>query len=77
MTKRIGWDERKHQFTLEKHGLDFSDAEWVLESRYRLDVPVVKKDEVQLPSCAHVFEVLAVLLLAHVERDRKTHIISF
>ncbi len=48
MTKRIRWDERKRRSNLEKHGLDFRDADWVLESRYRLDVPVVRNDEMRL-----------------------------
>ena len=40
MARRIRWDEQKRQSNLEKYGLDFRDAGWVLESRYRLDVPV-------------------------------------
>ena len=52
MTRRIRWDEQKRQSSLEKHGLDFRDADWVLESRYRLDVPVVRNDETRLQSFA-------------------------
>jgi hypothetical protein len=59
--RRIRWDEQKHQSNLEKHGLDFRDADWVLETHYRLDVPVVRNDEMRLQSFAHVFEVLTVL----------------
>ena len=77
MTKRIRWDERKRRSNLEKHGLDFRDADWVLESRYRLDVPVVRNDEMRLQSFAYVFEVLAVLSLAHAERGEGSRIISF
>uniref|UniRef100_E6QE59 Uncharacterized protein n=1 Tax=mine drainage metagenome TaxID=410659 RepID=E6QE59_9ZZZZ len=32
--------------------LDFRDADWVLESRYRIDVPVVRNDEMRLQSLA-------------------------
>ena len=77
MTKRIRWDERKRRSNLEKHGLDFRDADWVLESRYRLDVPVVRNDEMRLQSFAYVFEVLAVLSQAHAERGEGSRIISF
>ena len=77
MTRRIRWDEQKRQSSLEKHGLDFRDADWVLESRYRLDVPVVRNDEMRLQSFAYVFEVFTVLSLAHAERDREVRIISF
>ncbi len=76
-TKRIRWEEQKRQSNLEKHGLDFRDADWVLESRYRLDVPVVRNDEMRLQSFAYVFEVFTVLSLAHAERDREVRIISF
>ncbi|CDQ11494.1 BrnT family toxin [Acidithiobacillus ferrivorans] len=75
--RRIRWDEQKHQSSLEKHGLDFRDADWVLESHYRLDVPVVRNDEMRLQSFAYVFEVLAVLSLAHAERGEESCIISF
>ena len=77
MTRRIRWDEQKRQSSLEKHGLDFRDADWVLESRYRLDVPVARNDEMRLQSFAYVFEVLAVLSQAHAERGEGSRIISF
>ena len=77
MIRRIRWDERKRQSNLEKHGLDFRDADWVPESRYRLDVPVVRNDEMRLQSFAYVFEVLAALSLAHAERGEGSRIISF
>jgi hypothetical protein len=50
--RRIRWDEQKRQSSLEKRGLDFRDADWVLEFRYRLDVPVVRNDEMRLQSFA-------------------------
>ena len=42
-----------------------------------LDVPVVRNDEMRLQSFAYVFEVLAVLPLAHAERGEESRIISF
>ena len=53
--------------------LDFRDADWVLESRYRIDVPVVRNDEMRLQSLA---KVLAVLSLAHAERGKESRLIS-
>ena len=74
MARRIRRDEQKRPSNLEKHGLDFRDADWVLESRYRLDVPVARNDEMRLQSFAYVFEVLAVLSLAHAERGEESRI---
>lgn len=48
--KKLIWDETKRQTNLKKHGLDFADANIVLESRYRLDVDVFKNDEVRTQS---------------------------
>ena len=53
--------------------LDFRDADWVLESRYRIDVPVVRNDEMRLQSLA---QVLAALSLAHAERGKESRLIS-
>ncbi|MDN5870729.1 MAG: BrnT family toxin [Nitrococcus sp.] len=74
---RITWDEAKRERNLDKHGLDFADAHWVLESPYRLDVPVARAGEARIQSFAYVFEVLTVLSLAYVARDEQIRIISF
>lgn len=74
---RLIWDELKRQSNLERHGLDFADAYWVLDSPYRLDIPAMRNGEARIQSFAYVFEVLAVLSLAHVERAGRTRIISF
>ena len=58
-------------------GQDFHDADWVLESRYRLDVPVIRNSEMRLRSLAHVFELFAVLSLAHAEHGEESRLISF
>ena len=41
------WDESKRQRNLRKHGLDFAHAAEVLESRYRLDIAIVRGGEVR------------------------------
>lgn len=59
------WDESKRVANLAKHGLDFADAVWVLESPLRLDVPTLRNGEARLQSFAFVFDRLAVLTVAH------------
>ena len=43
-------DETKRLANLQKHGLDFVDANEVLKSRYRLDFDVVRSDELRTQS---------------------------
>ncbi len=74
---RLVWDEAKRQANLAKHGLDFADAAWVLESRYRLDVWMLQKGEERTLSFSYVMDRLDVLLLIHVPRDRDVRIVSF
>ena len=50
METRLTWDEAKRRINLAKHGLDFARASAVIESRYRLDVPVVRKGESRMLS---------------------------
>ncbi len=45
MNTKLTWDENKRQSNLQKHGLDFANAESVLNSRYRLDVRVTRGEE--------------------------------
>ena len=77
MTDDYTWDESKRQANLAKHGLDFADAGEVLESRFRLDVPVVRHGESRTQSLSYVFGCLAVLTVAHTARDGSIRIISF
>jgi uncharacterized DUF497 family protein len=74
---RLIWDEAKRQANLARHGLDFADASAVLESRYRLDVPVVRKDEARVQSFSYVMNRLAVLTVVHLDREGATRIVSF
>ncbi|WP_313072276.1 BrnT family toxin [Melaminivora sp.] len=73
----LTWDEPKRQANLAKHGLDFADAHWVLDSAYRLDVEVIRGGELRLQSFSYVAEALAVLTLVHVERAAAARVISF
>jgi uncharacterized DUF497 family protein len=77
METRLIWDDAKRASNLTKHGLDFADAAWVLESDIRLDVTVQRHGEERTQSFAYVFGRLAVLLLVHVAREGATRIISF
>ena len=61
MKTTLIWDEPKRETNLEKHGLDFVDADLVLCSSYRLDVASERNGEFRVQSFAYVFEVLTVL----------------
>ena len=69
------WDEVKRRKNLAKHGLDFNDANRVLENPFRLDVEIIRNHEQRIQSFAYVFDQLAVLTVVHtIEKKR---IISF
>ena len=74
---RLIWDEVKCISNVEKHGLDFLDAVWVLDSPIRLDIGSERNHESRVQSFAYVFEVLAVLTLVHVPDQEGFRIISF
>jgi hypothetical protein len=77
MKLRLEWDEPKRSANLAKHGLDFADAALVLESRYRWDVPVIRKNEERTLSFSYVMNRLAVLTVVHADRSGVVRIISF
>lgn len=77
MSIHLSWDEAKRLRNLAKHGLDFAQARWVLESTHRLDVDVVRGGELRTLSYSYVMDVLAVLTVVHTERDDTVRIISF
>jgi len=62
---------------LGKHGLDFANADVVLDSRYRLDVSVVRKGEKRTQSFSYVFDCLYVLTVVHTDRNGTTRVISY
>ncbi len=77
MGTRLIWDEGKRLANIAKHGLDFADAGEVIDSRFRLDVPVLRGDEARVQSISYALGVLAVLTVIHAERDSAVRIISF
>jgi len=77
MGTRLIWDESKRKKNLARHGLDFTEAYLVLESRYRLDVPVLRKGEARIQSFSYVMNLLRVLTLVYQEREDAKRIISF
>ena len=77
MEARLIWDEPKRRENLTRHGLDFAKAGDVLESRYRLDIPVLREGERRIQSISYALNFLAVLTVVHTERDGATRVISF
>ena len=77
MGGKLIWDEAKRQSNLLKHGLDFADAPEVLDSRYRLDISIVRGGEFRMQSISYALGFLAVLTVVHTERDDATRVISF
>jgi uncharacterized DUF497 family protein len=77
LKKKLTWDENKRQTNLQKHGLDFADADEVLASRYRLDIGVVRNGERRTQSFSYVMNRLVVLSLVHVDRNNTMRVVSF
>ena len=77
MKMRPDWDEPKRLANLAKHWLDFANTNMVLDSRYRMDIPVVRNDEPRTMSFSYVMDLLAVLTVIHLDRDGAVRIISF
>lgn len=77
MKSKLIWDETKRQTNALKHGLDFANANEVLESRYRWDIELLRNGEMRTQSISYVMGVLAVLTVVHTEREGATRIISF
>lgn len=76
MGGRLIWDETKRQANLAKHGLDFKDAAWVLESDLRMDIDATRHGERRVQSFAYVYSRLAVLTVVHVP-SHAARIVSF
>ncbi|WP_410343133.1 BrnT family toxin [Thioalkalivibrio sp.] len=76
MERVYAWDEAKRQQNLSKHGLDFLDADLVLESPYRLEVDSERSGERRRQAFAYVSEVLTVLTVVYLPGDT-LRIISF
>jgi uncharacterized DUF497 family protein len=74
---RLEFDPVKAAANLAKHGLRFEDAWLVLESRYRLDVQVVRGGEQRTQSLSYVLGYLAALTVVHTPRGDAVRVISF
>ncbi len=72
----LEWDEEKRRINLSKHGLDFANAAWVLESDIRFDLLTVRNGEQRTQSIAYVYDRLAVLTVVH-KPGHVTRIVSF
>jgi uncharacterized DUF497 family protein len=70
------WDEAKREANLAKHGLDFSDADLVLESPYAMVMDSPRRGEARKLALAYVFEDLSVLAVAFVPGEPH-RIVSF
>ena len=77
MTLSLEWDEAKRRRNLRKHGLDFAQAGEVLESRWRMDVPLMRGDEHRTQSTSYALGFLAVLTVVHTGRAGAARVISF
>lgn len=77
MKTRLIWDEAKRKANLTKHGLDFTDAWWVLASDIRLDISVSRSGEHRIQSFAYVYNQLRALMVVHVPSAETTRIVSF
>ncbi len=77
MDAKLSWDETKRQINLRKHGLDFALAGVVLDSRYRLDIPVVRGAEPRILSISYAVGCLKIKTVVHVARDGLCRVISF
>ena len=75
MTERYTWHESKRETNLEKHGLDFNDADLVIQSPFRLDIETFRNGERRQQSFAYVFDFLTVLTVVYLPGE-VPHIIS-
>ena len=77
MKHHLIWDEAKRRSNLAKHGLDFRQADVVLDSCYRLDLHEIRGDELRIQSISYVMGLLTVLTVIHTRRGDATRVISF
>lgn len=73
---RYQWHESKRQSNLIKHGLDFADADWVLDSPEKMEVESVRNGERRRQAFAWVSDVMAVLTVVYLPGELP-RIVSF
>jgi hypothetical protein len=76
MGAKYTWREAKRKANLEKHRLDFKDADLVIENPYRMDIESARNGEQRQQSFAYVFDQLTVLTVVYLP-DETPRIISF
>jgi uncharacterized DUF497 family protein len=76
MSTKYTWQETKRKANLEKHRLDFNDADLAIESPYRLNIETERNGECRQQSFAYVFDRLTVLTVVYIPGETP-HIISF
>ena len=76
MSTQYTWHEDKRLANLDKHHLDFSSADLVLENPYCWVIDSERNGEHRRQAFAYVFDVLTVLTVVFLPRI-KPHIISF
>ena len=62
---------------MQKHGLDFADANEVLQSSYRWDIDIIRSGEMRIQSISYVMGFLSVLTVVYTNREDATRISSF
>ena len=73
----IVWDEAKRKTNLEKHGLDFADADMVYEDPRKITFQSPRKGEAREQDIAMVAVRGRVLTLIYVDRGTDIQVISF
>ena len=71
------WNESKRAMNLDKHGLDFADADLVMENEFVWIVDSPRGGEARSQAFAYVFDVLMVLSVAFVRRGERCRVVSF
>lgn len=77
MNKKLIWDENKRQANMQKHDLDFADADQVLESDYRLDIEIWRNNELRTASLPYVLGQLTILRLFIRRANRRRALLAF
>jgi uncharacterized DUF497 family protein len=73
----IVWDQAKRRTNLEKHGLDFADADLVYDNPRKITFQSPRKEEARKQDIAMVAARGKVLTLIYVERGTDVQAISF
>lgn len=73
----IVWEEKKRRANLEKHHLDFADAELVFRNPEKITIPSQRRGENRQLELAMVREMGMILALIYVRRDDDVRVISF